>query len=420
MKDRSVIQAARPGQGAARLLLMASVGLSGLGLAAQALAALSSAGAPMLANLVGLLAFVLVGALSAAGIGIQGRLAKAKESELGELSQRYTRSNDATVIALKKAHETRLVIKAAADRTVGAIHRLEGLVSGTTDGIEVLNQVLRDTSQSNEMIVASQGRLREVLKSYSGEVASESTAVESMASSLTAAAEASRRKSERAKELLLLSDGASKRLDSIQKAVARMSGSAEKMNAMNALITEVADRTNLLAMNASIEAAHAGKSGRGFAVIAGQVRLLSVETAKSSRSISDTLSETKAAIRECSGEASEAIQFFANVSAEIRGMAAMFEELTDGMQTMSIGASGLLDSVARIGRLTSSTGEAIEVSESSIGKAKASLETVVEIAATIRSDAGSMMRAFLEMRKESDRVRELGSEGAGREDGLDG
>ena len=65
--------------------------------------------------------------------------------------------------------------------------------------------------------------------------------------------------------------------------------SAKRMMETSVFIGDVAERTNLLGMNASIEAAHAGAAGKGFAVVADQIRGLSVEASKSSRLISDTL-----------------------------------------------------------------------------------------------------------------------------------
>ena len=111
--------------------------------------------------------------------------------------------------------------------------------------------------------------------------------------------------------------------------------SVEAINEMAGVIQEIAERTNLLAMNAAIEAAHAGESGKGFAVVADEIRKLAGAASESSRRIGDTIGAVGSKMARAAGERDRASAAFTMMDSHIVGVtasSAKIDELLEGIR----------------------------------------------------------------------------------------
>ena len=105
-------------------------------------------------------------------------------------------------------------------------------------------------------------------------------------------------------KLLIISDKESQLAEKIKQ----LSQEAQNVKSILDVIREIADQTNLLALNAAIEAARAGEHGRGFAVVADEVRQLAERTQKSLSEINATISVIVQAIMDTSGEMNKNVE----------------------------------------------------------------------------------------------------------------
>jgi iron only hydrogenase large subunit-like protein/uncharacterized coiled-coil DUF342 family protein len=122
------------------------------------------------------------------------------------------------------------------------------------------------------------------------------------------------------------------------EAVGVISKGVEGVGATIKVIGGIAANTNLLSMNAAIEAAHAGDAGRGFAVVAGEIRRLSETTRENSRNIANTLTGIIDGIKTTTARSSVTDTLIGTMAEEINSFANTMTELISSLGELSIGS----------------------------------------------------------------------------------
>ena len=124
--------------------------------------------------------------------------------------------------------------------------------------------------------------------------------------------------------------------------------SSDKVSNFVQAVNNIAAQTGLLAMNASIEAAHAGSLGKGFSVIAQEIRKLSEETTKNAQNITDTLKENEEIVNTTTSSVATFSEHTKATTDELRNTIGVIEEILSGISEIDAGTRDVMQSITNV------------------------------------------------------------------------
>ncbi|MFP4549268.1 MAG: methyl-accepting chemotaxis protein [Spirochaetales bacterium] len=241
---------------------------------------------------------------------------------------------------------------ASAEESAASISEIGSTVASIAGVVEDLDTTIKSTGERlreiNEVVV----ELEERIGSQTRSVAESSSAVEQMTAGITSVSKITEDRAEGSKRLKHATEAGHGNIAKTDERVDAIAKSIEETLGIITVINTIASQTNILSMNAAIEAAHAGEAGRGFSVVAEEIRRLSESTNENAKRIKTQLLEVEELAKETQEASGTTRESFAEVEDEVTKTNNAFEEISATMRELAEGTNTVLASTTVVGELT--------------------------------------------------------------------
>jgi methyl-accepting chemotaxis protein len=192
------------------------------------------------------------------------------------------------------------------------------------------------------------GKLNGHIAQQSESVAQSSSAIEQMLANIHSVAETLVRNSRNVQTLAESSEISRRDLQNVSTEFQEIVRQSEGLLAINAVMENIASQTNLLSMNAAIEAAHAGEAGKGFAVVAQEIRKLAEDSGHQSQTTAEMLKKIKTSIDTVTQSTKNVLDRFEDIDLKVRTVADQEAGIRCAMEEQETGSRQILDAVTRL------------------------------------------------------------------------
>jgi methyl-accepting chemotaxis protein len=218
----------------------------------------------------------------------------------------------------------------------------------------VLNQSasVTETNSTMEQITVNIDKLSGHIGRQTESVSQSSSAIEEMLANIQSVTQTLIRNTDNVRNLSGAAEVGRTGLQEVATDIQEIARQSEGLLEINAVMENIASQTNLLSMNAAIEAAHAGEAGKGFAVVADEIRKLAESSSEQSKIIGTVLKKIKDSINKITKSTDSVLNKFEAIDNGVRTVSDQEENIRNAMEEQGEGSQQILEAISRLNEVT--------------------------------------------------------------------
>ena len=258
---------------------------------------------------------------------------------------------------------------------------------------QIINQAasVTETNATMEQVVENIKRLNAQVESQTESVSRSSSAIDEMIANIQSVTNTLIKNAKNVDYLISAANTGKTSLEGVSEDIKGIARESEGLLEINAVMENIAMQTNLLSMNAAIEAAHAGEAGKGFAVVANEIRKLAESSSKQSKTISDVLKRIKDSIDKITMSTVVVLDKFQDINTGVHTVSVQESNIRAAMEEQTVGSRQILEDMGKLQQITmqvkEGSGEMLLGSREVIGEGKKLGSVTGEITAGINGIA---------------------------------